>query len=270
MGRRRPEARPGRGTGLADLGQIPQPAKIRDHLRGKDLYGCWGDQSTHWFALDVDYHGGDIGLFLEVLRILDELAAFFPQLRWVYALSRNGVSGLHLIGLLPCPRLLEEVRCDVGKVLAYLEDKHTATLLSYKPERIKEQDWQPVAGLEIYPATNHNFRLPYAADRITITDEWLNRPGEVNLKPNLIKFMAYVRDPSRQAVPLAEVIDYLQAHVEWKAPKRSKNSGGRCSPPRASTATRSADCCGRSSCGRTSGLPPSSACCCTPAAGARI
>jgi hypothetical protein len=35
-------------------------------------------RSTQWFALDIDYHGGDPGLFLEILRILKELAAFFP------------------------------------------------------------------------------------------------------------------------------------------------------------------------------------------------
>jgi hypothetical protein len=52
-----------------------------------------------------------------------------------------------------------------------------------------------------FPAANHNFRLPYAADRITVTDEWLNLPGEVKLKQNLVRFMGYVKDKDWQPVP---------------------------------------------------------------------
>jgi hypothetical protein len=92
-----------------------------------------------------------------------------------------------MVGLLPHRKLLEEVRQDVQKMLGYVGDENGVDL----------------SNLEIYPATNHNFRLPYASDRITITDEWLNLPGQEALKPNLIKFMAYVRDKDRQAVPEA-------------------------------------------------------------------
>jgi hypothetical protein len=54
--------------------------------------------------------------------------------------------------------------------------------------------------------------LPYAADRIIITDEWLNRPEEVSFKANLIRFMAYVKENDRQAVPLTDVIQYIKEH----------------------------------------------------------
>jgi hypothetical protein len=204
-------------------------AKIRDHLRGKDIYGCWGNLWTTWFALDVDYHVGDPALFLEVLRILNELEAFLPQVRWVYALNRNAITGLHLIGLLPEPRLLEDVHRDLRKVLAYLEDEQTDRLQQYRPAKMTEEDFHPIANLEIYPATNHNFRLPYAADRITITDEGLNYPGQVDLKGNLVKFMEYVRDPSRRAIPLARVIDHIQSHVRMTPPqsKKATRSGQR-------------------------------------------
>jgi hypothetical protein len=181
-------------------------AKIREHLRGKEIYGCWGDLWTTWFAIDVDYHGGDLKLFLAVLERIKELPDFFPAVRWAFILNRDGISGLHLVGLLPAPRLLEDVRKDVEKVLVYLGDESRL----------------PLASLEIYPATNHNFRLPYAADRITVTDEWLNLPGQVDLKSNLIKFMAYVQDRDRQAVPLDAVIEYIRANVRVKPPKRSR------------------------------------------------
>jgi hypothetical protein len=63
--------------------------KARDHLRGRDIYGCWGDFSTRWFAIDVDYHGGgDISYFLDVLRAINDLRDFFPQVRWLYVLNR--------------------------------------------------------------------------------------------------------------------------------------------------------------------------------------
>jgi hypothetical protein len=200
-------------------------AKIRDHLRGKDIFGCWGNLWTNWFAIDIDYHGGDLALFLVLLDILKELGDFFPGVRWAYVLNRNGISGLHMIGLLPTPRLLEQIRLDVQKVLVYLEDENSNALVQFKPEGIQHGDFHPLAGLELYPATNHNFRLPYAADRITITDQWLNRPCEVSLKPNLVQFMDYVKDKDRQAVPLAEVIDYIRANVQWKPPKTRQSSG---------------------------------------------
>ncbi len=197
-------------------------AKIREHLRGRGIYGCWGDLWTNWFALDVDYHGGDPALFLEVLRILEDLEAFLPQVRWVYALNRNGITGLHLIGLLPEPRLLEDIRQDVQKTLVFLEDEQINRLQQYRPPKLKDQDFHPLANLELYPATNHNFRLPYAADRITITDDCLNGPGQVHLKPNLVKLMAYVRDQSRRAIPLARVIAHLQAHIHLTPLKAKK------------------------------------------------
>lgn len=215
------------------LEQYLSRAKIREHVRGKAIYGCWGNLWTTWFALDVDYHGGDPALFLEVLRILDELEAFHPQVRWVYALNRNGISGLHIIGLLPEARLLEDIRREVRRTLVYLEDEQINRLQQYRPAKMKEQDFHPIAGLEIYPATNHNFRLPYAADRITITDECLNVPGQVDLKGNLVKFMEYVRDRNRRAIPLKRVIAHIQAHIHMTPPKAKKptSSGKRQKKP---------------------------------------
>lgn len=208
-------------------------AKIREHLRGKEKYGCWGDLWTNWFAIDVDYHSGDPNLFLDTLDILKELVVSFPNVRWVFILNLNGISGLHIVGLLPAPRQLEEVRAQVQQVLCKLEDEHILSLLKYKPDDVDPKNFHPLASLELYPATNHNFRLPYAGDRITVTDEWLNRPGEVNLKPNLVKFMSYVNSKNRQAVPLVEVIEYVKAHVQLKPPKQQKPS--RAGKPRAKT-----------------------------------
>ncbi len=197
-------------------------AKIRDHLRGRDIFGCWGDLWTNWFCVEPDYHGGDFGLFLDILPILGEFTGFFPAVRWFYGLNRNGISGLHLFGLLPEPRLLEEIRQDVQKVLAYLEDENFARLSIHKPANLADHQFHPVAGLEVYPATNHNFRLPYARDRITITDEWLNLPGQVDLKGNVVKFMDYVQDKDRQAVPMAEVIEVIKANIKWKPAKQTR------------------------------------------------
>jgi hypothetical protein len=122
-------------------------AKVRDHLRGKEIYGCWGGLWTNWFALDVDYHGGDPGLFLAVLDILKELPDFFPGVRWVYVINRTGISGLHLVGLLPAPRLLEDVRKDVQRVLVYLEDENLNGLLRYKPDDLPGEKFHPLAAL---------------------------------------------------------------------------------------------------------------------------
>jgi hypothetical protein len=47
-----------------------------------------------------------------------------------------------------------------------------------------------------------------------------------------MRFMAYVRDPSRQAIPLARVIAHIQAQVRWKPPKQAKPSRGGKRTPR--------------------------------------
>ncbi len=197
-------------------------AKVREHLRGKEIYGCWGNNLTRWFAIDVDYHGGDINYFLDVLAVISQLPDFFPHARWFYVLNRHGISGLHLVGLLPKPSLLEDIRGDVQKVLAFLEDESLDKLLKYKSEKVKSEDFHPLTGLETYPAANHNFRLPYAADRITVTDEWLNLPGEVHLKQNLVRFMAYVKDKDRQAVPLSQVFEFIKANIRPMPSKQVK------------------------------------------------
>lgn len=91
-------------------------SKVREHLRGKEIYGCWGNIWTTWFAIDVDFHGRDQAPFLNLLRILEELPDFLPAVRWTYFLNRSRISGLHIVGLLPRPRLLDDVRDDVRKV----------------------------------------------------------------------------------------------------------------------------------------------------------
>jgi hypothetical protein len=195
--------------------------KVRQHLQGKEAYACWGDFVSRWFAPDIDYHGGDPNLFLKLLLILQDLPNFLPHVRWLYILNRQCITGIHLVGLLPESRLLYDLERDVRKVLAYLENEHLAELLPFKPSATAPDDFHPLTALEFYPATNHAFRLPYACDRLTITDEWLNRPGEVDLKPNLIKFMDYVQDKERQALPLTEVIAYVTSEIKWQQPKKT-------------------------------------------------
>jgi hypothetical protein len=51
---------------------------------------------------------------------------------------------------------------------------------------------------------------------MTVTDEVLNAPGHVDLKGNLVKFMAYVQDKSRQALPFARVLGHARRHVRPK------------------------------------------------------
>lgn len=221
----------GDGEGWTTRDQYLSTAMVQEHVRGKRVYGCWGGEWTNWFAIDLDYHGGDPGLFLALLDVLDELAAFFPQVRWCYSLRRDRVTGLHLIGLLPRQRPLEDVRSDLQKNLAFLEDEFFNSFLPFKPSGVRDEDWHPLAGLEIYPAANHNFRLPYAADRVTVTDRWLNLPGEIDYKPNLIDFMDYIKDDTRQAVSFREVAGYLKARLRPRQAEHgrrtSQGGGGR-------------------------------------------
>ena len=178
-------------------------AKIRAHLRGRDMYACWGGEFSRWFLLDVDFHDRDPAYFLAVLKALEDLPGFFPEARWFYSCNRQGLRGLHIIGVLPRARRLEDIKADVRRVLAYLEDENLNTLRQFKRPDLPDDEFKPLTGLEIYPAPNHAARLPYARDRITITDQWLNLPGQEDLKANLVRFMEYLRNAERLPVPFA-------------------------------------------------------------------
>ena len=45
-----------------------------------------------------------------VLAVINEVPDFFSHARWFHVLNRHTISGLHLVGLLPRPRLLEVIR----------------------------------------------------------------------------------------------------------------------------------------------------------------
>jgi hypothetical protein len=101
------------------------------------------------------------------------------------------------------------------------DEEDGLTLWRFKPEG-EDADFCPLTSLEVFPAANQGVRLPYARDRITITDQWLNKRGEVDLKGNAVKFMAFVTDNDRQGVPLDEVIDYVKRHLPRQRSARVK------------------------------------------------
>ena len=118
-------------------------AKVRAHLRGRDMYACWGGEYTRWFLLDVDFHDEDPAYFLAVLEALHDLPGFFPEVRWFYSINRKGLRGLHLVGVLPHARRLEDIKADVGKVLAYLEDENLNTLRRFKHPDVPDDKFHP-------------------------------------------------------------------------------------------------------------------------------
>jgi hypothetical protein len=49
------EWRPNRKAGWPTADKYVSRAKIREHLRGRRIVGCWGNLYTKWFAIDLDY-----------------------------------------------------------------------------------------------------------------------------------------------------------------------------------------------------------------------
>src|SRR5262249_8682505 len=139
-------------------------AKVRAHLRGREVYACWGDEYTRWFLLDVDFHDQDPAYFLAVLEALHDLPGFFPEVRCFYSMTRKGLRGVHLVGVLPLACRLEDIKAELRRVPVYLEDENLNTLRRFKDPKLADDEFHPLTGLEIYPAPNHAVRLPYARD----------------------------------------------------------------------------------------------------------
>src|SRR5262249_61431846 len=98
-----------------------------------------------------------------------------PGVRCLYDTDRGEVRRLHLVGLLPGSRPLQELRPLVQEALAAIEQDTGA----------------PLRGVEVYPDPDKPVRLPFG-DCLTVTDEGLNRDGEVDLQAHVVRLLAFV------------------------------------------------------------------------------
>src|SRR5262249_59754722 len=91
-----------------------------------------------------------------------------PGVRCLYDTDRGEVGRLHLVGLLPGSRPLNELRPLVQEALAAIEQDTAA----------------PLRGVEIYPDPDKPVRLPFG-DCLTVTDEWLHKDRDADPQTNV-------------------------------------------------------------------------------------
>src|SRR5262249_14494541 len=85
---------------------------------------------------------------------------------------------------------------------------------------IEQDTGAPLGTVATYPDHDRPVRLPFG-DCLTITDQWLNKGGEVDLKANVVRLMDFVRDKGRRGVALAEVIGYIKDRLRFSSKRAS-------------------------------------------------
>jgi hypothetical protein len=109
---------------------------------------------------------------------------------------------------------------DVRKTLAYLEDENLRWLRQYKPANVEGRAVPPARQPGTLPRHEPQLPPPYASDRITVTDEWLNLPGQVDLKGNLVRFMDTFGTRTAQAIALCRSSPTSSRTCAYKPPKQ--------------------------------------------------
>ena len=60
------------------------------------------------------------------------------------SVNRNGIRGLHIIGVLPHARRLDDIKAELRQVLAYLEDENFNTLRQFKRPDLPDDQFRTV------------------------------------------------------------------------------------------------------------------------------
>ncbi|QDU50509.1 hypothetical protein [Gimesia panareensis] len=191
-----------------------------DHIRGKDIYGIFGAESSYCLIIDLDYHNKGLVLFLKRLSALLEL--FHEQHRCHFQVSENNAGGVHLILFFGKNSSLKSRRRWLWRQLAGADRKDPELNFT------RGDLYDPQFNVEVYPDTQRGVRLPLARGRTMLLDKPLeliiNRGKEMQ---DVVGYIQWLGDPDRQYMNKDDVYQYVIERldvkpVEIKEPKQQK------------------------------------------------
>lgn len=216
---------------------------IISHLNHSKIVGVKNQTGVTWFiVLDLDYHGRDRDVFLEMAEIL--LRKFNGD-TWHAMTGIDEINGLHLIRVFSEPVNLKDAVTELREQLRQLDQQH--------PELAKRaiKAKMPSFGtMEIYPTGRSNpvesgsngIRLPLSAGRVTITDQYLmpvkrkktkqkpRRRGDSNQKRTradttapVESYIRWLKDPNRKPLNIEHTLEFLKTFT-FEAPTRAESA----------------------------------------------
>lgn len=186
-------------------------SKVRSHITMKSEYGVLAGSDgefnkTRFEAIDLDFHWGDIGVYIDQLRVL---LTEFQGDGWHVQVREHEARGIHLLHVIP-ESLLGTVQDRLRARLKRLDDHH--------PDLVKRafaNNMKPLGDVEIYPDLSNGFRLPLAKGRTMLLDKPLalieNRPGHP--VQDVAGYMKWIGDKDRTHMSVDEIIDYVEKRL---------------------------------------------------------
>jgi len=185
---------------------------IRRHVNQKEIIGIKGGLKTRFVALDHDFHGRDRDVFLEQAEALLEL---LHGNGWHYQVTRDDIEGMHYFLVFNDLIDLAHVRGVLRKALHNLDHDHPDLA-----KRAKAAGMRILGELEIYPDSDHAFRLALSKGRQML----LARPLQMvtyrkRTVQDVIGYVNWLNDPQRQHMSKEAILDHLYMNL---APSRTK------------------------------------------------
>jgi hypothetical protein len=186
-------------------------AKIRSHILGKEIYGVRAGDLTSHVTIDADLHKGNKEVFVRQLAAI--LVHFHGRCRVHYSVSESGV---HIIIMFDDPIPTEKATDWLRKELEAIDTEELDQLAL-------GHNMKPISQMETKPNPKSGCRLPFAAGRVTYTDQ----PLVGNDWKTFGKYMSWLRKPTYG--PMADALAFIAGHLkeQEQAPSKKKVSAGK-------------------------------------------
>jgi hypothetical protein len=171
-------------------------AKIKAHIEGKENYGVRAGDLTNCIVADMDLHKGNKQVFIRQLEAV--MAYFHGKLRVHYSISKGGV---HVIIMFNDPLPIETARAWLRKQLEAIDTEELKQFAL-------QHNMRPISQMEIKPSRKDGWRLPFAAGRVTYTDQ----PLVGNDKKTFEKYIGWLHKPTY--APMEPIFNFICDHVE--------------------------------------------------------
>ncbi|NLS93976.1 MAG: hypothetical protein GXX96_17590 [Planctomycetaceae bacterium] len=173
---------------------------VVDHVRGKEIVGVFGAESSSYLLIDLDLHGSPLTLFLRRLSVL--LDALHGKYGCHFQVSNTNSGGVHLILFFGRPSPLSTRRKWVISLLEKLQLAHPHCNF-FRPENRK-------LNIEIFPSPTNPHRLPLARERTMLLDKPLELVEYRGRKvQDVVSYLNWLNDPKRTYMAKDDVYRYV-------------------------------------------------------------